>query len=74
MAPHMIRRNLTNLRWNLTIRWRLSGGEWYPFRGVPDDVVQRWAVKDAVTEDQVDTALKARDELEQRANRWRVCE
>jgi hypothetical protein len=67
MEPHMIWRNLTNLRWNLTIRWRLSGGEWYPFRGVPDDMVQRWAViRPNMREDQVDVVLKAEECIKER--------
>ena len=66
-----MREILTRLRWWATIHWRLSGGEWYPFRGAPDDVVQRWAViRPNMREDQVDVVLKARDELSARENRW----
>lgn len=62
---------LTRLRWWATIHWRLSGGEWHPFRGVPDAVVQRWSVsRPNMREDQVDVVLAARDELEQRGHRW----
>jgi hypothetical protein len=59
------------LAWDARISWRLSGGDWHAFRGVPDDVLQRWAHKPAVTEDEVEAVLMARDELTQRQCTWR---
>lgn len=68
-------RVLTAWRWDLVIRWRASPGRCFIFRDAPDQVVARWAARDAaepVRDPMLEqTVIQAQGELELRALRRR---